>query len=280
MSQLYVTQVSPVLPSGTINFTGGNPPTFNGLPFAGPGSGSGNGPVSGYEDPRLVMPVGAAVTNLTAIGAFKSVILTWDLPDYINFSYTKVYRATVNNRASSTLVGSSTANIFNDANVFIGTTYYYWVVPVNIEGVDGAYSSGDTAGVSASLLKIGNTDLGNLVVEAGNLADGSVSAAKLGASAVAYTNFASGIEPIAVVGALPNPAGYTGAKVVLLTTDGKLYRYVSGAWTAGVAAPDLTGTIGNSQISGLDASKLSGTLDVARIASQALDATKFAKYHL
>jgi hypothetical protein len=38
---------------------------------------------------------------------------------------------------------------------------------------------------------------------------------------------------------LPNPVGYTGPKIVYLTSDGKLYSYVSGAWQ--VTIPEVSG---------------------------------------
>ena len=277
MSQIFVNQINPASPGVAINFTGSLPPTFNGTPFGTGGGGGSGGPASGYVDPRPIRSTPPAPTGLTATGAFKTVILSWNLENYINHAYVEVYRSDVNNRASSTLVGTTTANVFNDPNVTVGETYYYWIRAVNIETASGPFNSADLAGTSASLLKIGNVDLGSLVVEAANLANGAIDATKLAANAInSYTQFASGLEPIVVVSALPNPAGYTGAKIVLLTTDGKIYKYSGGAWVPAVAAADLSGTISDSQIGGLNANKLTGTLDVARIAANALDSTKFA----
>jgi hypothetical protein len=281
MSQINVNQINPVSPTGTVNFTGANPPTWNGTPLGtggGGSGGSGGGPANGYVDPRPLGSPPPAPTNLTAIGGFRTIILNWDLVDYINHSFCEIYRNTINDRTSSTLVGKSTSNAFNDTSVLASTTYYYWVRAINIEGSSGSYSSGDTAGVSASILKIGNTDLAAAVVDASKIADGTITAAKMvGGFISSYTQFASGLEPISVVGALPSPSGYTGAKVVFLTTDGKLYRYTGSAWVASVAAADLSGTVSNSQLaSGIDASKLTGTLNTALIAAGALDATKFA----
>lgn len=76
---------------------------------------------------------------------------------------------------------------------------------------------------------------------------------------------------------MPNPSGYTGSKVVFLTTDGKIYRYTGGAWVAGVPAADLTGSLTAGQIPSLDASKITtGTFAGTRLATGAVDATKFA----
>lgn len=77
---------------------------------------------------------------------------------------------------------------------------------------------------------------------------GTISAAQIGDGEIGVAKFASGIEPVSVVSSLPNPSGYTGPKVVLLTTDGKLYRYSGSAWTAAVAATDLSGSIGGGNL--------------------------------
>lgn len=280
MSQIKVNKISPTSPAGTVDFSGSNPPTYNGLPLVTTGSITiDGGPLSGYQDPRPIQVTPPAPTNLTAHGAFRSIILTWDLENYINHAYVQIYRANTNDRNNASLIGTSTADVFSDANGLItGNTYYYWVRAVNIEGTTGTYSNGITSGVSAGLLQIAGSDLSNLAVEASKLADGSITTAKLAPGAISsFTQFASSLEPISVVNSLPSTSGYTGPKLVFLTTDGKLYRYTGGAWVKAVATTDLTGTISNSQLAtGIDASKLSGTLDVARIAAGALDATKFA----
>jgi hypothetical protein len=66
---------------------------------------------------------------------------------------------------------------------------------------------------------------------------------------ITYAAFATGIEPIGVVDALPTVSGYEGPKVVVLTTDGKLYRLVDDAWTAAVNTDDIEGTIGENLFS-------------------------------
>lgn len=83
----------------------------------------------------------------------------------------------------------------------------------------------------------------NTTINAALNVDGTIKAARVSTAA-----FAAGIEPIAIVTTLPTPAGYTGPKTVYLTTDGKLYRYVAGAWTAAVPTTDLSGTVSSAQI--------------------------------
>jgi hypothetical protein len=60
------------------------------------------------------------------------------------------------------------------------------------------------------------------------------------------------------------------------STDRKLYRWNGSTYIATIAASDVGNGLTSAQISDLDAAKLTGTLNVSRIASGALDATKFA----
>jgi hypothetical protein len=69
-----------------------------------------------------------------------------------------------------------------------------------------------------------------------------------------------------VAASLPSSGNYEG-RVVFLTTDGKLYRYHSGAWVAAVPATDVTGQLTDSQIADLAANKLIGSIVAAQIAS-------------
>jgi len=63
------------------------------------------------------------------------------------------------------------------------------------------------------------------------------------AGSVDLASFAANLEPVSIVAGLPSPSGYSGAKVVLNTIDGKVYRYTGGAWTTAVLAADIAGTL-------------------------------------
>lgn len=65
---------------------------------------------------------------------------------------------------------------------------------------------------------------------------------------VDVSDFAKTIEPVSIVATLPSLTGYTGPKIVLLTTDGKLYRISGSSWVAVVNTGDLVGTITSTQI--------------------------------
>lgn len=85
-----------------------------------------------------------------------------------------------------------------------------------------------------------------------------------------------GMELVGIVNALPNPVGYTGPKAVLLTTDGKLYRYSAGAWTTAVPAVDVTGQMTNAQIADLAAAKLTGQITQTQITDSSISTSKLA----
>ena len=100
---------------------------------------------------------------------------------------------------------------------------------------------------------------------------GTVVAARIADLSISTAKFATGLQAVEVLGSLP-ATGNTQGRMVLLTTDSKLYRYTGSAWTAAVAATDLTGTIDQARIAALDAIKISGTLTNAQVAG--LDAAK------
>jgi hypothetical protein len=81
------------------------------------------------------------------------------------------------------------------------------------------------------------------------------------------TDIVPGMEMVGIVDALPAAAGYTGPKAVLLTTNGKLYRYSGGAWTAAVPAADVSGQLTDAQLSAIAAAKIAGQLTDAQISA-------------
>jgi hypothetical protein len=149
-----------------------------------------------------------------------------------------------------------------------GVEWHIWLKWRSVDGVLSTSPHGGANGSVATTSKIGNVHLGPLIVEAANLASGAVTATKIAAQAIDQTKFANGIEPVAIVAALPNPAGYTGPKTVLLTTDGKLYRYDAGAWTKAVDGADL---VASSVVAGAIAA---GAIGTTQLAAQAVTTGK------
>lgn len=71
-----------------------------------------------------------APVNVIANGAFHTVLVEWDPPQYRGHAHAEIWRAESDNQAQSTLVGTSSANLFSDA-IGKGATFYYWVRFVN-----------------------------------------------------------------------------------------------------------------------------------------------------
>ena len=69
-----------------------------------------------------------------------------------------------------------------------------------------------------------------------------------------------------IVATLPTTNLFEG-RIVFLTTDDKLYRYNGTAWTAAVAAVDISGTLADAQIAALAASKITGQLSDSQLAA-------------
>ena len=89
-------------------------------------------------------------------------------------------------------------------------------------------------------------------------------------------NFPSDLKPIEVLSTLPTTGNYEG-RVVMLTSDGKIYRYNSGSFTASVPTVDLVGQVTGSQISNnaITATKiLDGSISTPKIATNAITADK------
>ena len=79
------------------------------------------------------------------------------------------------------------------------------------------------------------------------------------------TSFAAGLAPVDVVSSLPTSGNFEG-RVAMLTTNGKLHRYHSGAWTVAVDGGDL---VYNSVTTGALAA---GAVTAAQLAAGAVTA--------
>jgi hypothetical protein len=207
--------------------------------------------------------------------------LSWINPADQDLDFVEVWRNTTNNLASATRIGVIRGSNFTDPGLPNNTTRFYWVRAVDYSLNTSNFSSGASAttlliepndfsdavndlfqeagafGVEpvSSLPASGDFD-GQLVLLLPEITiyrwDDATSswstdiftASSVEAGSITYASFAAGIEPVGVVNTLPTVAGYDGPTVVVLTTDGKLYRLVSGAWTAAIPTSDLDGTLG------------------------------------
>lgn len=80
-------------------------------------------PTGTYDKPH-------APVNVQANGAFHTVVIDWDGPNYRGHAHAEVWRAETDSLPAATLVGTTSANVFSDA-IGKGATFYYWVRFVN-----------------------------------------------------------------------------------------------------------------------------------------------------
>jgi hypothetical protein len=241
-----------LLQAGVIKIKAGNDIVGGGVITVGSG-GSTVPATDFFGNPVLIVP--PTPTALKASGTYKAVILTWEYIAYGNHAYTEIWRSSVDNLATATLIGTSGGKVYVDENATtLGVLRYYWVRLVGTAPATapGAYNA--TAGVPGGAGLIGNLDLGPLIVEAANLAGGAVTTAK----------FASTIEPISLVSSVP---GVLVTKTIFNTADGKLYRWNGSAYVSTVAAPDITGLLTDAQLAAIAATKITGTLTDAQLSA-------------
>jgi hypothetical protein len=222
-------------------------------------------------------------SNLTSSPGLKYIELRWINPADQDFNFVEVWESTTNNLASASLIGVSSGSNFVRANLANDVTLYHWIRAVDYslnkspftasvnsttlliapadfdQAVNDLFTEAGAFGVEpvSSLPATGGFD-GQLVLLLPEITiyrwDAATSAwstdiytaSSVEAGSLTFASFAAGIEPVGVVNTLPTVAGYTGPQVVVLTTDGKLYRLVSGAWTAAVSTSDINGTLGAS----------------------------------
>jgi hypothetical protein len=225
-------------------------------------------------------------SNLSAVGGSKYITITWSNPADQDLSHVEVWENDSDNLNTAALVGESSSSNFMRPNLANNITRYYWVRAVDLslnksgftssvnattllvtpndfnDAVNDLFSESGAYGIEpvSSLPASGAFD-GKLVLLLSDITiyrwDDATSSwsteiyteSSVSAGDVTFASFASGIEPISIVSSLPTVSGYTGPKVVLLTTDNKLYRLDSGAWTTAVPTTDITGTIGENLFS-------------------------------
>lgn len=155
--------------------------------------------------PPIVDGIPPAPTGLSVSAGLGSVFLEWDRPTFNYFGYAEVFRSTVNNLATATKIGETSAWVYADLVDTGGTTYFYWVRFVSVGGKLGPFNAaqGEAGAVSldpaylievlssdnpdALLYKIPqDTTINGVFVPAGiyvrdaYIANGSISNAKIG----------------------------------------------------------------------------------------------------
>lgn len=217
----------------------------------------------------------ALIDNIIVRSGYKQLILNWTNPSDADFDYVEIFRNIVDNRVSSQKIGNIRGTSYVDSGLDINETYYYWARSVDRSGNKSDYTSmfaGTTAFIDSDQF---SQEVMNLFSEAGAYGIEPVSALpasgdfvgqikydttanalyrwtgtawsddifSITSGSVNLASFAAGIEPVSIVSSLPSPSGYTGAKIVFLTSDNKMYRYTGTEWTSSVLATDINGTL-------------------------------------
>ena len=86
---------------------------------------------------------------------------------------------------------------------------------------------------------------------------GTIATAQIADGALTSGKFAAGIEPVTVVSSVPASQS---TRSIFNTADNKLYRWNGSAYVATVPTTDLTGTIANTQIASVAATKITGVV--------------------
>lgn len=81
-----------------------------------------------------------APVNVTADGAFHTIVLTWDAPSYKGHAFAEIWRSSKNNVSTAVRVGTTLANVYSDS-VGKGFKAFYWVRFVNKNSMEGPYHS-------------------------------------------------------------------------------------------------------------------------------------------
>ena len=164
-------------------------------PATGGGGGTGG---SGSTDLSPAPAVDLASVSVTA--GFASIFIEWAAQTYTTGggnAYTEVWAATYSGSgplptfADAKLVNLSEAPLFA-YTVGLGVQVHVWLKNVTKAGVAQLVPTGGTNGKSAKTGKIGNNDLGDLIIEARNMQDESVIQRLIAKRAVNYEQLAYG----------------------------------------------------------------------------------------
>lgn len=197
----------------------------------------------------------ATPKGFTATSGFNLIWLKWTSNTEADLDHYDVYESTTttNPSAGTAATYSVLSNQLSRSGLADEVTRYYWIRAVDTSGNKSAWTARVT-GTTLAPVAITTADVAGLIDA---------------------TSFASGVVPVEIVSSLPTTGNFEGRQV-MLTTDGKLYRYTSGAWTAAVAAGDVTGLLTANQIESLPASKLTGQIVAAQITNGTISADKIA----
>ena len=215
--------------------------------------------------------------SVTAVGGLGESTISWVPPTDPDYSHVQIWENTVNNSLTANKIAVAGGDTYTRTGLGYNVLRYYWLKSVDYSGNISDFSS-----VASATTLFVDTDsfsqaVNDLFAESGAYGIEPVSSLpatgdfdgqikynttenklyrwdsatsswtddifSIEAGTVDAASFASGIEPISIVTTLPNPSGYTGPKLVFLTTDNKIYRYTGSEWTSEIPAADIDGAL-------------------------------------
>lgn len=215
----------------------------------------------GMDDTKDLTPPPQA-TGLALTAGFSSIVGKTDKPTYKvghGHAVLNLYAAegATADPADAELVGSNFGNL-TDFPAILGKTYSVWAAWQSVDEVEGPWSDRATH----TMGMIGNSDLGDLIIEARNLAENSVGADAIQAGALDATKFASSIEPITIV---DSPTLPTVKSTTNISWNGSLYT-----WDA------TEGKYKTADLGDITFEDIGGVIVADQIADGVLTASKFA----
>lgn len=109
--------------------------------------------------PWLDTTIPPRVTGVSAVGAFRTIILTWDDARYSNLAHYEVWRSETDSFTGAIRIGATNATVFSDSPpiVSLSKTYWYWVRIISTAANEGPWSesaSASTANDPAYVLEL------------------------------------------------------------------------------------------------------------------------------
>jgi hypothetical protein len=248
-----------------------------------------------------------APTGLSVVGGYRQMTIDWTASAENDIAWYEVWESADATLAHAARIGLINGTHYVRPGLNLNDTRSYWIRAEDTSGNYSAYlgpGSSTTLPIDSSdvIGAIVATEIADNSIAASKLVNGlnvvqvvaTISLASHTVSNIAYAtdtgqlyqwngsafvipavsvtpgsitlaDFATGVTPVQIVSSLPGSG--TEGQVVVLTTDGQLYRYHSGSWTVAVPAANVTGQLTASQIASITAAQISTQLTASQIAS-------------
>ncbi len=217
-----------------------------------------------------------AVQDVSATSGIQYVIVEWTNNSEKDIASYNVYRNTVNNSGTATLIANVKTNYFIDGGRTGGTEYFYWIKAVNTSGIESAsfstvksatprnVTSDDVVTLAGSKVLIdGTTYLSNwrnstdlTKIDGGNIYTGTITTTQLNFTPVQNTNVIASInastegikidaDNLTISAATTFSSGYdpsvalSAAQTAQATADGKIVSFYADEAPTASAIGDL-----------------------------------------